>query len=66
MGAAEDPIVPLWRMKRGVVLNRNEHSSGSEKATIEVADRLLPGKRARSARKICQWQIFREVGPVGP
>ena len=33
----------LWRMKRGVVLNRNEHSSGSEKATIEVAERLSPG-----------------------
>ena len=33
----------LWRMKRSVVLNRNEHSSGSEKATIEVAESLLPG-----------------------
>ena len=56
----------LWRMKRGVVLNRNKHSSGSEKATIEVAEPLLPGSGGCSARKICQWQIFSEGGPEGP
>ena len=40
--AAEASNVSLWRMKRGVVLNRNEHATGREQATIEVADRGRP------------------------
>ena len=38
-----EPKRRLWRMKRGAVLNRNEHATGREQATIEVADSQYPG-----------------------
>ena len=44
-----EPKRRLWRIKRGVVLNRNEHATGREQATIEVAEPQSPGAELEAA-----------------